>query len=57
MNTEGAKNALAKIAASTIAGHDHGPGGTAGEGAGRPPASLDQLATVLPEGPRGADKH
>jgi len=56
VNTESAKNALAKIAASTIAGLEHDA--AASQPAKAPaalPSSLDQLATVLPEGPRGAE--
>jgi len=48
VNTEGAKSALAKIAASTLEHHDD-PAPTPAEA----PKSLDQLAGVLPEGPRG----
>ncbi|MGO1256272.1 MAG: Rne/Rng family ribonuclease [Microbacterium gubbeenense] len=57
VNTEGAKNALAKIAASTIVGHDHdAPAAQPEKSPVVQPSSLDQLATVLPEGPRGVDK-
>ena len=56
VNTEGAKSALAKIAASTIAGHEHdAPAAPHEKAPAALPASLDQLATVLPEGPRGAE--
>ena len=56
VNTEGAKSALAKIAASTIAGHEHdAPAAPHEKTPAALPASLDQLATVLPEGPRGAE--
>ncbi|WP_084502416.1 Rne/Rng family ribonuclease [Microbacterium indicum] len=49
VNTEGAKSALAKIAASTK------PKGEAPHEAAEP-FSLDALATVLPEGPRTAER-
>ena len=49
VNTAGAKSALAKIAASTLDHHDE-PAPAAPAVA---PRSLDQLAGVLPEGPRG----
>ncbi|WP_110589049.1 Rne/Rng family ribonuclease [Microbacterium suaedae] len=63
VNTEGAKSALAKIAASTIAkdeaaeneGQDSAPASTPASSPAVAPASLDQLAGVLPEGPRGAE--
>jgi ribonuclease E len=49
VNTEGAKSALAKIAASTLEHHEEAvPAAPAPA-----PSSLDQLAGVLPEGPRG----
>ncbi|GGF31523.1 hypothetical protein GCM10010922_03230 [Microbacterium sorbitolivorans] len=49
VNTAGAKSALAKIAASTLEHHDE-PAPVVPAVA---PRSLDQLAGVLPEGPRG----
>ncbi|NHI16974.1 Rne/Rng family ribonuclease [Microbacterium excoecariae] len=53
VNTEGAKSALAKIAASSRP-HDEEPREpAAAPAAAVSPASLDQL--VLPEGPRGAE--
>ncbi len=55
VNTESAKSALAKIAASTIGGHDHASEAEAQPAPAAAPASLDQLATILPEGPRGAE--
>jgi len=55
VNTESAKNALAKIAASTIVGHEHDAAAQPAKASAALPSSLDQLATVLPEGPRGAE--
>ncbi|MBP2435695.1 Rne/Rng family ribonuclease [Microbacterium amylolyticum] len=53
INSESAKSALAKIAASTIA-KDEAPAEKSGVVASAP-ASLDQLAVGLPEGPRGGE--
>ena len=56
VNTEGAKSALAKIAASTLPKEDDAPARPdQGRNEADAPSSLDQLATVLPEGPRGAE--
>ncbi|WP_156759662.1 Rne/Rng family ribonuclease [Microbacterium karelineae] len=55
VNTEGAKSALAKIAASTIVKDDSPVADAPRATPAVAPASLDQLAGVLPEGPRGAD--
>ena len=49
VNTESAKSALAKIAASTLEHHDD----AAPAASAVAPRSLDQLAGILPEGPRG----
>ena len=48
VNTESAKSALAKIAASTLEHHEDPAPPQAPA-----PRSLDQLAGILPEGPRG----
>ncbi|MGI6879789.1 Rne/Rng family ribonuclease [Microbacterium sp. gxy059] len=50
VNTEGAKSALAKIAASTLPHEEHAADAPTSSAE---PASLDQLAIGLPEGPRG----